>query len=217
MRSRSLAFCQLLLGLLLIFPTASVYAVSINLFPSSLSVPVGSPFSVEIRVSDLGNGSAPSLRFWDVDAEFARPPIYSFQGVTFGDPVLGNQLALQVPSSKVVDLVNLPSPTPILFLAETSNDTDAVLNSSQPGAFTLATITYDTFAVGTTEVGLVPNAFELTDGTQGVCSGFGGSDCGGNSVVKVQVTPEPSTFLLLGSGLVGLAAWRWRNARKGTN
>jgi hypothetical protein len=38
----------------------------------------------------------------------------------------------------------------------------------------------------------------------------------GGSVAPPVVTPEPSSILLFGSGLVGVAAWRWRQVRSST-
>ena len=52
----------------------------------------------------------------------------------------------------------------------------------------------------------IVDAFRLNI-TQDTNGGGGGPGPGGNPI------PEPSTMLLLGSGLAGLALWRWRGSR----
>jgi len=46
-----------------------------------------------------------------------------------------------------------------------------------------------------------------------LASAFWTLDIGPALANDVGVVPEPSTWLLLGSGLAGMAAWRWFKSR----
>ena len=63
----------------------SAHAVSLDLLPASSSVNLGDPVQVELRISGLAEGTAPSLGGYDFLLAF-NPAVLGFGNFTFGDP-----------------------------------------------------------------------------------------------------------------------------------
>lgn len=187
-------------SLMLVFFSTSTQAISIGFDPVSQVVQVGTPASVGLVISGLGDGIAPSLSTFDVDVSF-DPTILIFSSIIFGDPVLGDQVDL----SGLIDFDptgldkglwwdyndSLPG---IVNFFEISLDWPWDLDAFQAGSFTLATLTFDTLAVGTSSLDIGINAL---------------GDAWGDPVIadvqssSISAVPEPATLLLLGSGLAG--------------
>lgn len=201
--------------------------------PSIVTGGPGSTANVIIRISGLGDFAPPSLGAFDLDIAF-DPDILAIIGVGFasflGDPdvrsfsfsppdndlipdVLGSGEAITVASLRFPGTVNVFE----VSLLEESNAIPGVtcffcigpfLEDLQSSEFTLAFLTFDSLAVGTSPLGISINAL---------------GDAGGNPLTasvgsgSVAVIPEPGTLLLLGSGLAGLAAWRFRKTRNTTS
>ncbi|MBW2390620.1 MAG: hypothetical protein JRG89_19635 [Deltaproteobacteria bacterium] len=125
----------------------NAHALTIALEPSVSSVTVADSFDVALTISGLTAGAAPSLSVYDINVLFDSS-VFAFSGVVFGDPVLGNQLAFGF------------SLTDDEFIAggvrvfELSFDPVATLNTLQAGAFTLATLSFDAIAAGTSTFNL---------------------------------------------------------------
>ena len=124
-------------------------------------------------------------------------------GAVFGDPVLGDQLDL-FGFGSITSFDD--SVSSVVNLFELSFDLPSDLDTLQAGSFTLATLTFDTLAQGTSSVDLSINALGDAFGDQLAADLSNGSV----NVNTASAVPEPSTMMLLGFGLAGLGVMRRR-------
>jgi hypothetical protein len=180
--------------------------VQLNFIPASQSVLVGGTIDVAVGISLLNIDEPPSLGAYDLNVLF-DPGIFSFSGVTFGDPVLGDQLDLFA-------LGDLQTATPGIGnvnLFELSFDSPADLNTLQAGDFTLFTLTLSALAPGTSPLSISVNGLSDADGAPiTLIAGDGSATAIG---LTGTPTPEPGTALLFGLGLAAISALRWRQSR----
>jgi hypothetical protein len=167
-------------------------AITIGFDPASQVVAVGDPADVELRISGLGSSAAPSLGVYDLVVSF-DPTVLSLSGISFGDPVLGDELDLFALGS----LTDVDAGTPgAVRLFELSLDLASDLDTLQADAFTLVRLTFDTLQVGTSP--LQTSVAALGDAYGAPLS----ADLGSGMVAAV---PEPQAALVF---LVGLLAVR---------
>ena len=198
---RKMLFFFFTLGLFLLLHESFAHAISLGFVPSSQKVLVGDPVSVDLTISGLGDLAPPSLSTFDLDVKF-NPAILAFIltfngfffteprfGSSLGDPQSGDETLTRVASS-VGGVVNLFE---LSFLGE--NELDDLQRSS----FTLATLTFKTLGVGVSPLTLSVNALGDAAGNRLVADVSDGS---------VTAIPEPSTILLVGSGLAGFLVFR---------
>ena len=169
-------------------------------FSSTPVVETGEQVSIDIIISDLVNGGAPSLGAYDFDIRFDSS-ILNFDSVTFGDAVLGNQLDIIGLFGTFNDVLKLSSDTINLF--ELSLDDPFDLDTFQADSFTLATLTFDAVGAGT-------STLEFSNVILGNALGHPLSVTTNQGMVTVEASdavpvPESSTtFSLLALGLLGL-------------
>ena len=185
---------------LLAVAASNASAVVISLVPDSAIVSVGASFDVAVTISGLGTNVAPSLGTFDLDVLFDSA-LLSPTGVVYG-----TELDQGIFGSLVLGFGDLGGG--VFNIAELSFEDPGVLDASQPGAFTLATITFDSLAAGTAILDLLIFAI--------------GDSLGDPLPVDAQVlatvnlvpelVPEPVTLLLLAAGLLGVGFKRRHGA-----
>jgi hypothetical protein len=184
-KSISMLSAALLLAMGLL-PAADAFTIS--LVPQSSVVSPGGTLSVDVIASDLAAGAAPSLGAFDLNVSYDGA-ILSFDSVVFG-------AGLDVLS--LGSLQDVDSGMSGLFNAfELSFDTTADLNTLQPDAFTLFTVTFNAVSAGTSLLGLSVNSLSSAEGTDLAADALNGAS------VSVAPVPLPAAAWLLLSGLAG--------------
>lgn len=172
-----------ILGVVLLMAAGPSQAILIEAVPAAQSVDLGDQTSVDINISGLGAGTAPSVGAYDIDVGFDAS-ILAFNSVAWGtglDLSFGS-IRFASPSSGNVNLF------------EVAIAPEVFVNALQPASFTLATLTFDTLAKGLTPLSLGVNSI---------------SDASGFIPLAAQTidgsirVPEPSTLLLM---LIGFSA-----------
>jgi hypothetical protein len=190
MTSTGRAIAALLLMLGMTATQAAIVAVN-----SPTPVEAGSSFTVTVEASAFGDGTAPSLGAYDLTLSY-DPLLLKLTGSLFGT-ALGASIDAGTPVSGSVGMsqVSLEAPT--------------VLDTSQPGAFTLFALTFESLGTGTSTLSLASNGpFSDADGNVLVV------DLSGQSVTVVSPVPLPAAGWLLLSGLVPFRALRRRHSRR---
>jgi hypothetical protein len=172
------------------YGTTRALPITIGFVPSSQTVQLGLPVTVDIVISGLGDGKAPSVGSYELVVTY-DPTILLPTGITPG-PSLG------YPYFSIFEGIVDPGE---LNLKETSILLSWELDDLQPGSFALASISFDALAVGTSLLGFSQVIVGDTAG------GWLLVDPGSGSVA---VVPAPGTMVLLASGLIGLIAIRRR-------
>ena len=188
-------FLGAVLGAFLLFFVNPSNAILIEFDPASQGVPVGNPVDVDLTISGLGDFASPSLGAFDLDISF-NPALLAFSNVIYGDQldILGLG-SVQITTPGVVN-VNL---------LELSLDLPSDLDTLQAGSFTMATLTFDTLAVGTSSLDITINALSDAFGDPLFADVQSGS---------ISPVPEPATILLLVSGMAGLGMFGRRKFKK---
>jgi hypothetical protein len=178
-------------------------AITLSWTPLTPSATVGSSLDMALRISGLGDHVAPSLGVFDIDVDY-DPSILSLGGVVFGDPDLGDQLALNQSAES--------SFTPrdgSVKLFELSFDTVADLNALQADSFTLATLSFNVLAAGVSPLNISLNAIGDANGDslpiETVTAGSVTVEANANGSV-----PEPATWLLVSLGVLIMNRFSWR-------
>jgi|WetSurMetagenome_2_1015567.scaffolds.fasta_scaffold68406_2 hypothetical protein len=184
-----------LLACLLLCYVGSAHAVVLTLDPTSVNVEVGKTFNIGINslfYTEYNGGGSTAIGAWDVNLSY-NPSQMAFVGASFGTG-LGDSTRL----SGVIGgggLVNLE---------EISLETAQWLIDNQPNPLLLATLTFECLNPGNSLIELSVN---------GVLD-ENGSSLGVLPVFPVSVTqaavPEPSTIMLIVTGLLGVGVLRKR-------
>ena len=177
-----------------VFASLSANAVTLDLSPTSSSVNLGEPVQVELHISGLEDGTAPSLGAYDFMLAF-NPAVLGFGAFTFGDSLLGNQLDLMGFGT----VAGFDGATPgQLSVFEISLDLASDLDTLQAASFALGTISFSALGNGVSALQFTSALF---------------SDAGGNPLA-VQLgggsisVPEPVSggIIVAGAVLLALAA-----------
>jgi hypothetical protein len=170
--------------------TAAHAAIALQIVPLSQQARVGTPVTVAIMISGLGDFTAPSLGTFDLNINF-DPAILAVSSVNFGDPILKDQLNVL----GVGSITSTKLGTGFVNLFELSLDTPADLNALQHGAFSVAIVTFTPLAAGISPVSFAVNTLGDASGEPLTAELAGGSiDVGCTLSVNASATAGTLTL-----------------------
>jgi len=174
-----------ILGLLVLPPLAG--ATSLQLLPATSVVGVGDSVAIQIAISGLGaQGSAPSVGAFEVAVGY-DPSLLGFEGASFGS-LLGD------PSNLAETITDVNATASLADLAEVSLLSPAALDALQPDGFVLATLTFQSLALGASSLDLANVVVSDAFGKPLAIASLSGAE--------VSAVPEPAAFLGLAVGLL---------------
>jgi hypothetical protein len=184
--------------LLFLFSGTQLRAAIISIAPPTQNAVVGGSVAVDLVVSGLVAGAAPSLGAYDIEV-FYDPSILSVVSVTLDNS------QLDFSSSGVISTVDLATSGKV-GLSVVSLESPSALNSMQAAQFTVATLDFNAAATGISSIIASVNA--LTD-AQG--SPLGAEvESGTVTVTSSAPVPEPASFAIWGGICVVALAVRSR-------
>lgn len=163
------------------------------------STPLATPgevVTIDIAMSALGSGTAPSIGSLDLVIGYDAS-VFDFLSASFGDPLQADQL-------DVFGLGGITSITPSIGsigLFELSLDTEADLNSLQAGSFIFASLAFTAHTVGT-------SAFNVSINTIADAVGDPLPVLVASPTISVSVVPELPVMAMLIPGLMVVALSR---------
>jgi hypothetical protein len=183
-------------GVLALCASGRAGAVSLALVTASPDVLPGDSVVVDVVVSDLIAGRAPSLGSFDLDVAFDAPVLGYLDadfGLLLGDPALGEAITVSGLVGGAVDLFELSLLEP------------AELDALQPAGFVLATLSFRA---------QTPGVSVLSFAQASLGNAFGQAlplDGAGSLTIRV---PEPGSALLWLVGFLGPASTWGRAGRQ---
>lgn len=165
----------------------------------SSTLRVGGTTAITLGISGLPHGSA--LGVYDLSLSF-NSNLLSLSGVTFGDPRLGDQLALGGFGS--IFSSSLGSNSVEVF--ELSLAPASVLNASQASTFVLLTLDFKGLKPGSTPLTLIINSLGDANGNFITAQIQNGKV----TVQNIATVPEPTTLSLFVLGLSPILLRRLR-------
>ena len=168
-------------------------AASINVAPGSPTVNVGGSLAVDVHVTGLTTGFAPSLSAFQLDFTYDNT-LLAFSSIIFG-----GQLSLNAtPSLSGV----IPGVGSAVTVFESSFNTATELNDLQSGDFLLFQITFTALSAGVSPLSIANFlAIDSANPPGDISPSFTVS---GSSVEVISGVPEPATFGLFGAGFAAL-------------
>ncbi len=171
-------------------PADSAVVMSVN--PGGPTVLLGDSVSVDVNVSGLGNGTAPSIGVFDLLLEY-DPSKLTFNGLSHGTGLDVLSLGSFQSSSAGSNAVSV---------FELSFDSAQDLNTLQPDSFLLFSVNFSGSGLGVSPLTLTINSVGDADGVDLPITVENSSVTVLSTGSPTDDVPEPRTVMLVGSVLI---------------